>query len=205
MCGGLAASVSRSPTQLIFYHGGRLLGYLSLGGLAGVLGESVYLAQKTETWFRALTWGGAVFIAFLLISMGFQVWKGTPPKRPSFLSNQMSKLNYTQSSSAFITGLFTIFLPCGWLHVFIIAAAASGSAGRGFLTLGLFWLGTVPALASSGWLTQAILQPFGKKFPKFAAVVLIGLGFLSLGLKLKSELYLSEQIECHPEINRNAP
>ena len=46
------------------------------------------------------------------------------------------------------TGLLTALLPCGWLYLFALFAAGTGSWLSGSVVMIAFWLGSVPALVA---------------------------------------------------------
>jgi sulfite exporter TauE/SafE len=77
-------------------------------------------------------------------------------------------------------GLLSAFLPCGWLYMFAITAAGSGSALWGAAILVAFWLGTVPVLASLGITVQALAGTLGRRVPLATAVMVILLGIYML-------------------------
>ncbi len=47
---------------------------------------------------------------------------------------------------AWVTGLLTALLPCGWLYLFALFAAGTGNWLSGTVVMTAFWLGSVPAL-----------------------------------------------------------
>jgi sulfite exporter TauE/SafE len=77
-------------------------------------------------------------------------------------------------------GLLSVFLPCGWLYMFAITAAGSGSALWGAGIMVAFWLGTVPVLASLGIGVQAFAGTLGRRVPLATAVMVILLGVFML-------------------------
>jgi hypothetical protein len=82
---------------------------------------------------------------------------------------------------ALIIGLLAMFLPCGWLYLFVIAAAATGSPLMGAAAMVAFWLGTVPILAAVGVGVQSLFGPLRKHLPAVMSCVLIVVGvFVSI-------------------------
>lgn len=72
-----------------------------------------------------------------------------------------------------VTGLLTALLPCGWLYLFALFAAGTGSVASGVLVMAAFWLGTVPALVSLVAGTRALSVRFRRAIPVGAAALLI--------------------------------
>jgi hypothetical protein len=51
------------------------------------------------------------------------------------------------------------------------------------LVLLMFWLGTLPALSTAPWLFKRAISPVFIRAPRVAAVLLIGVGILSVALR----------------------
>ena len=86
------------------------------------------------------------------------------------------------------TGLLTAFLPCGWLYLFALVAAGTGSMLTGPIVMLAFWLGTVPLLVALVAGTQTLALRYRRLVPAGASILLImggcytatGRGFSSL-------------------------
>lgn len=170
MASGASSTTGRSDgsatfasiRQMAAYHVGRLVTYLVLGLLVGFLASSL---GRWE-WFQAVgMWAGGV-----LISLGvLRLWNAMASEGRT-LGNatvQHSKLVQAWSFQlarfrrllpkqarwqiAFGWGLTTTLLPCGWLYVFLITAAASATTMMAMATMFAFWLGTLPLLSLSVW------------------------------------------------------
>ncbi|MEP6781758.1 MAG: sulfite exporter TauE/SafE family protein, partial [Gemmatimonadaceae bacterium] len=81
---------------------------------------------------------------------------------------------------AAVTGLVTTLIPCGWLYVFVVAAAGTGSAQNGMLLMAIFWLGNVPALVAVGVGAQHLFGPFRQRLPALSAVTVVFMGALAI-------------------------
>lgn len=185
MCGGLVSAVGSTPLRVLLYHGGRLLGYAALGFVAGALGSQIFSETVTGfiPWLSAATMGG------VFIFLGIKLWRNEPLhlKAPRFLARftepVFGLIFRRMGSSAFLTGLLSVFLPCGWLHSFILGAVATQSALKGSVMLALFWLGSVPALVATPYLVQKVFRPVARRAPKLAAVLLVFAGTAAVGYK----------------------
>jgi sulfite exporter TauE/SafE len=155
MCGGIAAAALK-PREAVAYQLGRLAGYLSLGAAAGALGSGI----ASELRFSGLPWLAAAFAAAAVLWAGATLWRGSAPLparlgrawarfTPALVSRAARALRSWPSARAGLLGGVTGLLPCGWLHGFVLVAAASGSAVRGAAVLGALWLGSVPALSAA--------------------------------------------------------
>lgn len=182
MCGGIAMASSPGPMDRISYHLGRLIGYATLGFVAGYLGQSLL---ETNSHF----WGGiaATGLGLGYILLGISAWQGAPLRLfelPPAITGRLRKMGRHSSAA---TGLLTAFLPCGWLHVFLLGAIATESPWKGSIYLILFWAGTVPILNWAPLILTKILSPLTLNFPRLAAIVLIVIGGLSIGMHLYPE------------------
>lgn len=197
MCGGFAAVAagrgSRWPT--VAYQGGRLLGYLVLGVIAGVVGASLDLAGESLVGMqRVAGWlTGAALIAMAIASLWPRrssggeslVSLGTAPSSGSWLRRTwVGGLRRGGMLGAGMVGLGSALLPCGWLWGYVLVAAASGSPTSGALVMLAFWAGAVPALLSVGMLAGWLRRRLGRHAPRLAAVVMLGLGVMALAGKI---------------------
>ncbi|MBY0471026.1 sulfite exporter TauE/SafE family protein [bacterium] len=188
MCGGLILASAPSRRSQVVYHLGRLLGYLTLGGMAGWVGSQVLTSF--------LSWGAALFISSVFILMGIRLWRGGALHISIIPASITHKLFKIVRGRAFGVGLLSALLPCGWLHVFVLAAISARTALAGASLLFVFWLGTLPALSSASWLVDRFLRPVSRRAPRFAALILIAAGVLGVGIKAKPIFAKSEHV-CH--------
>jgi sulfite exporter TauE/SafE len=75
-----------------------------------------------------------------------------------------------------ILGLSSALLPCGWLYAFVVTAAGTGSAMRGALVMGVFWVGTVPVMLAFGEAVSRLSGPLRRRVPATCALLLMILG-----------------------------
>ncbi len=209
MCGGFVASVSgscpRGPGQsqgrralgpLLAYQGARGLAYTILGALAGLLGAGLD-ASATIVGIQRVAGPlmGVVLIAMAVSTLRGQSREDSPlvglatgPRRRSLLKrlrlHLASAVRERGASAGAAAGLLTALLPCGWLWAYLAVAASTGSVVGGSLVMVAFWLGSVPALVGVGLLAGELGRRLGRHAPRITAVLLLGLGILSLAGKL---------------------
>ncbi|WP_374027386.1 sulfite exporter TauE/SafE family protein [Bdellovibrio bacteriovorus] len=183
MCGPVATLMS-ARNSLLSYHLGRLVSYVTLGVLAGALGQ-IFLNSQ----FVTLRWISAILLALVLVGSGARLI--LPPSWQQRLSG--NKISHSilgvikrlqafhVGKSGFVVGLLTALLPCGWLYTYVTAAIATQSPWAGGLTLGLFWLGGLPALSAVPMMVRQGIQHAGLRQQRIAGVVLIVAGLYSLG------------------------
>lgn len=152
MCGGISLALPPRKEAQTAYHLGRLAGYLLLGGLAGLAGRWLLASSPV------LSVISAGLMAFMLMYTAVRVWRGEGLhlNLPGWLraDGLLARVLPAARGGALpgwlaggLTGLLTIFLPCGWLYTYVIGALATHHPVLGALYLGSFWLGTVPMLA----------------------------------------------------------
>lgn len=181
--GGEKQSASRHAAVQSAYHGGRLIVYTMLGVLAGTIGSFVDLGGRAMGLQRtAMMAAGIAMIIFGLIALlrvlGVRIRSvGVPrPMRDAFLWGQQKAQARHPVVRALIIGLFSMFLPCGWLYAYVVVAAGTADPLYGGLTMIAFWMGTVPILAALGVGVQTLLGPVRKHLPAAMAVILVVVG-----------------------------
>lgn len=163
----------------VFFNLGRIAGYALLGGLLGSLGGFLQLSNIA---LAVLTIG----VGVVMVMLGLKLTSISPRLKnasitlPSSLA-KMFGLNKNQSEyshkSAMLTGALTFFLPCGFTQAMQLFAISTGSFTNGALALGLFAVGTAPALLSIGGLTSVLKGIVARRF-----YVTVGLAVLLFGI-----------------------
>lgn len=195
MCGPLVAfalggksadSWRRRAVLQCGYHGARLASYAAVGAICGLLGAAFNQGGTVLGLHRAasLLAGGmmiAVGVATLAQASGLRVPHMAPPWAARFVmfGNRLASGLQPLPRAATI-GALTAFLPCGWLYIFALVAAGTGTAWQGAAVLVAFWVGTVPVLASLGFGIQTLLGAFGRRLPQVTALVIVALGLYTL-------------------------
>jgi len=81
---------------------------------------------------------------------------------------------------AWLVGVLTGLLPCGWLWAFVVSAAGTAHSATGAMVMAVFWLGTVPAMTGVLALGGALVDRIRRRMPVISACVLIVLGVSTL-------------------------
>lgn len=199
MCGAIVSVIRPTPAGLLAYHLGRLLGYLSLGGLAGLAGGQL-LAQQ-----RPLLAGvAALWLAGTFIWLGYRTWREQSfhlhlPRPLERLAAKVmgNALQRQGAGSGLMVGLSSVFLPCGWLYMFILGAVATQSFWLGALFLIAFWLGTLPILTLAPALLAGLLQRLTPTSRKLSSSALIAAGFVTIYIKFGAGIGNAIQAICH--------
>ncbi len=189
MCGPLVGLHGGARTvKLALVHAlGRLATYSVLGALAGLLGRALDLAGELVVVQRAATvvaglvilgWGGYQ----LAVALGLRVSAERPANRV-FVAVLVQIRSRRPARRAWLVGVLTGLLPCGWLWAFVIVAAGSGDVLSGALVMTVFWLGTVPVMTGMLTLGGPMLAWVRQRMPVLTALTLIGLGLGTLATR----------------------
>jgi sulfite exporter TauE/SafE len=190
MCGGIVLLYAHGNTDKVkshfAYNFGRLNSYILLGAVAGFLGKSLDLASSAA----GIGKGASIVFGGFLVLWGLMILfsKRSPDLLiPGFGAIQkLYKRVGAESSSlaaparAYILGLLSTLLPCGWLYSFAAIAAATGGVLSGMVVMFLFWGGTLPYMVSVGVASQALLGPLRKHLPVLTGVLIILGGVFSI-------------------------
>ncbi len=200
MCGGLVAASCERSGDVFRYQLGRLIGYLTLGAAAGLVG--IYLNLSTLPAWASVA--PALFIGVLFIYWGVQNFRGRKAEFPvpkvwskaySGLWGPLVQRNQTFTKS-FFTGLLSILLPCGLLYGIVLGTVALQHTSLALLSMFFFWLGTVPSMVVAPGVIRNVLSPLRSKLPKTYALSLVAIGVLTITFRLAmlQELQRSERM-----------
>jgi len=208
MCGGLVTSTCHGTKDIWLYQIGRLLAYLLLGLTGGYL--SYVLDLKTNSPYFSLIPG--IFLGLLFIYWGIDAIRGkrTEIPLPKFLSKiysyLMTKALKFSFSKAFMIGSLSIFLPCGLLYAMILTIISFDNFQNAFLSMLMFWVGTLPAMVIFPQFMQRIFHSLKNKAPKYFAIVMLLLGLSTIGFRVVKFFEISEyqnqnikelKLNCH--------
>lgn len=129
------------------------------------------------------------------------------PPKPDWITSQLLKLRpaifkMPVGIRGFMVGLLTALLPCGWLYLFALLAAGTGSLKLGALVMAAFWLGSIPLLVGLVAGTRLLGGKAGRLLPFAASLLLViagaytasGRGFASLSSGLNASSVLLDQL-----------
>lgn len=194
MCGPIAMMLpvdhnnpAKKVIQIMLYHSGRLMAYMTLGLVFGILGKGLYLAGLQQQ--MSIIAGILMIVVVLVPEKILARYNFSKPvyriiaKVKSSLGNQFKKKSY---KALFTIGLLNGFLPCGLVYAALFGAIAMQSETFGVFYMLLYGLGTIPMMSTvvyvSNWISQPIRNKIGKIIPYVA--VCIGMLFILRGLGL---------------------
>src|SRR3989338_8881847 len=196
--GGLVLSVSTAIRQKhpnatagqrfwphVLFNLGRIASYFMLGSVIGWLGQAL---TPTPALTGLLTVVIAIFMLLLAVDM-LQLFPGKKwvPRMPKRISQWIYHLAENQKPwIPIVLGALTFFIPCGFTQAMQLYALTTGSFYEGALTMGVFALGTLPALLGVGALASTLKGKWIRRFTQFAGafVLVLGLTNVNNGLNL---------------------
>lgn len=213
MCGGISACVgacvSAGPDatrlaasrRVIVYHGARLVGYVALGGVAGLLGAGIDGFGRAALGFANVA---GIAMGLVLLWLAFRQLRPAPGPRLVQLRARAPVPLLTRwlprgdTSGAAAVGLLTAVLPCGWLWSFAALAASRADVGGGAAVMAAMWIGTVPALVTLGVGSAWLGRKLGRHAPRITAAILVALALASISGRLLPAMSADpEPPSCH--------
>jgi uncharacterized protein len=154
--GGLVLTISSSFAQLnksktmplILFHLARLIAFFVLGGVIGFLGGAFTLSPGAIFVMNLILFGVMVIMGLNMLEVfpGLKRFQLRIPK--SIGAKGIDRgLNVASSLAAILLGVITFFLPCGFTQSMQVYALTTGNFLDGAVTMLVFALGTLPALA----------------------------------------------------------
>jgi len=207
MCGPLAGlhAGARSLRLALVHALGRLTTYAALGALAGLLGGAVDMAGH----LAAVQHGAAIAAGILTVGWGLRTiaiargWLAASGSAPALFQRGLVQLRARRAiSRAWLIGVLTGLLPCGWLWVFVVSAAGTASPWTGAAVMSVFWLGTVPAMTGVLALGGPLVARARRKLPVITAGVMIALGLVTLATRWRDSGAIGATA---PHCHRSAP
>ena len=178
MCSGFVVSYASNTskneiTPHLCYNGGRLLSYVFLGALLGLVGSVFAFNDQIRSYLAILA---GMFMVVFGLSMFF-------PQLRRFVT--LPGLNLHQQNgkkSPIVIGLMNGLMPCGPLQAMLIYAAGTGSIIEGASVMLAFGLGTVPLMLVLGSITSIATSSrvLIHKIVKFSGVLVLVLGIIML-------------------------
>jgi uncharacterized protein len=205
MCGPIALAlplnrgnwVSRI-SGAVLYNSGRIITYVFLGALFGLLGKGIQLAGF-QLWASIAI--GIVMIVMVLFPMIFgsrislnKLFGGYTNK----LFSKFHALFHAGSATSFFgIGLLNGILPCGLVYVGVAGAVNTGDISNAMVYMALFGIGTAPVMLTitliGNFLSIAVRSRINKITP--FVVILLGALFILRGLSLGIP-YISPKAEA---------
>ncbi len=187
------------------YHGGRLITYSALGAVAGGVGAAldlggsfVGLQRLAAVLAGALMIGFGVFTLLKVAGVKGRIDLIPKPWRRAIERVQQRAFELPPFSRALSIGLLTTLLPCGWLYAFAFTAAGTGHPAHGAITMAVFWVGTLPVLASVGVAAQTLAGPLRRHLPVATSLLLVVVGVVMVVQRVQAPAMTRESLGLTP-------
>lgn len=191
MCGGIVVAYSstkidsswnkaRQSISHVLYSFGRVTTYIILGFIFGFVG-SVVTFNNTTSGALLITTGVLMVLVGLSLSgkLKFLTSIEHSVSKSRIYQRSFKSLIGSQSLTSFyLLGMLNGLLPCGFVYVFAITAASTGSPTWGAYVMLVFGLSTLPAMFSLGFFVGIFKQmAIRNLFISIASILVILFGF----------------------------
>ena len=183
MCGGIGAALgmgvdpARRYRMLVLFQLGRVTTYAALGaGLGALVGGVAGLNDQVLPALHALS-------GLLLVAMGLYVanwWAGLTwlERAGGVLWRRLEpaarrRLPVSGAADALSVGLLWGFLPCGLIYTALAWTATAAHWAESALLMGVFGLGTAPAMLATGIAAQRLTALLKKRGLRAVAGLLL--------------------------------
>lgn len=188
----------------LLYNSGRILTYVFIGTIFGLLGSRIAIYGLQQT--LSITLGAIVILSVVLprkirqLIIGVLGISNLFQKLKSAFGSQFRSKN---KSSLLIIGLLNGFLPCGFVYIGVTGAAAVSGSGfyYGSLFMLMFGLGTLPVMLGTSIVGNLISISLKRKisFALPVFVVILGIIFILRGMNLGIPYISPKYIENTPK------
>jgi len=194
MCGPIAIMINgHSARQIflnrIFYNFGRVVTYVFMGSIAGLLGRIIQLRGLQGKLSVAI---GILIIVLLLIPKIQSLF--LPSISGFVLKLKKSFAVHIQSRrpvSAILTGMMNGYLPCGLVYGALAIALVQPTVLESAIVMVLFGMGTIPALLATAYSWETIRKfiPFSFQRIQTMMLVIVAVGMIWRGLTIETHLF----------------
>ncbi len=191
MCGPLAVLISGKGSQSILinrlvYNLGRTMTYMVLGASIGFVGSFAKVGGIQNFFSIAIGLSILFFVLFYKSQPFFLTFftKMVGQLKRSFIDHRTG----AKISTAFATGVFNGFLPCGLVYAAIAMAVVQESVLDSAGVMMFFGLGTIPALLFAAYSFQKIQQWLPFSWKKIQTTVMVIIAVIMIGRGVQQEL-----------------
>lgn len=176
---------AKRPISIILFHMSRVISFFILGGVIGLIGKSFTLNPTSNFVLSIVLFAAMSINGLILLGTFKKLNKFSINLPPSFLKMITKRADQLSETSSIITpillGTLTFFLPCGFTQSMQLYTLSSGSFLNGGLTMLVFALGTLPALAAVSFASVTLNNhKYSGIFYKTAGFLIIFFGLMNL-------------------------
>ncbi len=210
MCGPLllalpldAATKRQILSNMLVYHSGRILTYMALGLLFGLIGQGLAVAGLQKLL--------SIVAGFILIGIAFMAWRfeWMVTALPGFavFTNRVKLgirhlIQTNPKGSYFSIGLLNGLLPCGMVYAALASAISCSSGLEGSLFMAIFGAGTLPLLLLVSVFGRSLNPSLRQRIKIWQSILLCVVAFLLIwrGIHLDLSIFetsIPRTMMCH--------
>lgn len=181
MCGPVMIAFmgsKQSKVGFTLYHLGRILAYVLIGFLLGLIGASVILFQFQQVMVFIL--GLALLVLYGVPSLRHGLEKMYYESHFYFFLKSFLSKSLSMRNRWFLSGVANGFFPCGLTYVAAAGAIVLGGPVEGAFFMVLFGLGTVPALIAVSFAGNKLFASFKNLIPRTVSALAMVSGTIML-------------------------
>lgn len=194
MCGPIVLALPNSGESKssilsgrLIYNIGRVISYMILGALFGLLGNKILMAGLQQA--ASISLGIAIIFGLILPQNIKNFFSNLAPIRGvnKIIKKGFNRLTKnTSKSNMLMIGILNGFLPCGFVYIGAFGAVATGSVLSGVLYMMFFGIGTIPIMLGTAMAGSLISLNIRRKMTKAVPVFafLLAVIFVMRGLEL---------------------
>ncbi|MEO9484329.1 MAG: sulfite exporter TauE/SafE family protein [Ekhidna sp.] len=179
MCGPVMMAFmgpKQSKSGFTLYHTGRILTYVFIGTLLGLLGATAALFQVQKV--MAFVLGFGLILLYGIPSIRHAIERFYYESKFYKLLKSFMSQNLSMRKRWFLSGVANGFFPCGLTYVAAAGAVALANPFEGALFMVFFGLGTLPALVTLSFAGNIFSQRLKSMIPRSVTIIAILSGFL---------------------------
>jgi sulfite exporter TauE/SafE len=195
IAGSKARSRAAAMAPTVAYSLGRLITYSLMGLIFGGLGLAINQGASFNQWQQLATYLAGILMVFAgsiaaLRCFGFTIPlpSAAGPLQRLLQSLFQRTIGLSPLKRAVTIGMLTTLMPCGWLYVFAIAAAGTGSPLMGMLLMIAFWAGTVPIMSALMLGIHQIGHRWQQRLPLLMSSLVVFLGLFTIAYRAPIDL-----------------
>ncbi|MEP0984303.1 sulfite exporter TauE/SafE family protein [Ekhidna sp.] len=179
MCGPVMLAFmgpKQSKSGFMLYHLGRILTYVLIGTLLGLIGATVALFQVQKVMVFVLGFG--LLLLYGIPSIRHNLERFYYESRFYQALKSFMSRNLSMRKRWFLSGVANGFFPCGLTYVAAAGAVALANPFEGALFMVLFGVGTLPALITLSFAGNIFSQRLKSLIPRSVSIIAILSGSL---------------------------
>lgn len=172
---------------------GRIVTYTVMGYVLGVIGQTISVQYQTSVFLTVGISAAMILVGLDMLGI-FSLSSVIPRSIHRYFDKKIEKHLFERShKTMLILGAFTYWLPCGFTQTVQLFALGTADPIRSALIMGVFALGTAPALLSMGFTSSFTHASWYPWFLKTVGVmvVLLSVGYITNTAQLYTDSFVA--------------